>query len=167
MLSHKQSVFSHAKILLVDDQVDNLELLSTMLTSHDYEVSQSDRGSLAIELAQIDLPNLILLDICMPEMDGYEVCRLLKSNDLTRDIPIIFISAFKEIENKSQAFEIGGDDYITKPFYMKEVLLRVENQLKKHYLQSKLKAKNNHLQQEKSNLLEIEKELLSIIKNMI
>ena len=167
MLSHKQSIFSQAKILLVDDQIDNLKILSMMLTYHGYEVTQSDRGSLAIELAQANPPNLILLDISMPEIDGYEVCRVLKSNDLTKDISIIFISAFKEIENKAQAFEVGGDDYITKPFNMKEVLLRVENQLKKYYLQSDLKTKNNNLQQEKGELLEIETELLSIIKNMM
>ena len=162
MLSAKQ-----AKVLIVDDRVDNLELLSTVLVSNGYEVIESESGNLAIELAHANPPNLILLDICMPEMDGYEVCQILRSNDFTKDIPIIFLSSLNEIENKSQAFEIGGDDYITKPFDIKEVLLRVENQLKKHHSQLELKVRNDLLRQEKVNLLEIENKLLSTIENMI
>ena len=167
MSSAKQSAFSQAEILIVDDQADNLELLSTMLASQGYEIIESDLGSSAIKLAQVNPPNLILLDISMPEMDGFEVCQALRNNDLTKNIPIIFISALKEIEDKAQAFEIGGDDYITKPFDMKEVLLRVENQLKKHRLQSELKSENDCLQQEKSDLLKIESRLLLTIKKMI
>ena len=167
VLSAEQSVFSQAKILIVDDRVDNLKILSKMLATQGYEVTQSDRGSSAIELAQANPPDLILLDVSMPEMDGYEVCRVLKSKNITKDIPVIFISALKEIEDKAQAFEIGGDDYIIKPFYIKEVLLRVENQLKKCRLQSELKAKNYHLQQENSNLLETEDKLLLLIEKMI
>ena len=160
MLLAEQSVFSKVKILIVDDRVDNLELLSTMLASQGYEVVESDRGCSAIELAQADPPDLILLDISMPEMDGFEVCQVLKSKELTKDIPVIFISALKEIEEKSHAFKIGGDDYITKPFYIEEVLLRVENHLKKHRLQLELQTKNYRLQQENRQLLETEDKLL-------
>ena len=167
MLSAKQFAFSQAKILIVDDRADDLELLLTILATEGYEVAKSDRGSSAIELAQANPPDLILLDVCMPEMDGFEVCQVLKGNNLTKDIPVIFISCLKEIEDKTKAFKIGGDDYITKPFYIKEVLLRVENQLKNYFLQSKLKAKNCRLQQEKRELLETEDKLLLLIENLI
>ena len=160
MLSAEQSVSSKVKILIVDDLLDNVELLSIILATQGYEVAQSDRGSSAIELAQTNPPDLILLDISMPEMDGFEVCKVLKSKNLTKDIPVIFISALREIEDKAHAFKIGGDDYITKPFCIEEILLRVENQLKKYRLQSELKAKNYHLQQEKYQLLETEDKLL-------
>lgn len=159
MSSTEKTIASKVKILIVDDQVDNLELLSTILASNGYEVAESDHGGLAIELAQANPPNLILLDINMPQMDGFEVCQIFKSNNLTKDIPVIFISALKEIKDKTQAFKIGGDDYITKPFYMEEVLLRVENQLKKYRLQLDLKAKNDRLQQEKRQLLKTEDKL--------
>ena len=160
MLSAKQNVVSKVKILIVDDRVDNLKILSAMLTVHGYEVAQSDCGCLAIKLARTNPPDLILLDISMPEMDGFEVCQVLKSENLTKDIPVIFISALNEIASKSQAFQIGGDDYITKPFYIEEVLLRVENQLKIHRLQSELEARNFRLRQENRQLLDAENKLL-------
>jgi len=167
MLSVEQTIPSKIKILIVDDRVDNLQLLSTILATYGYEVVESDRGSSAIKLAQANPPDLILLDISMPEMDGFEVCQVLKSKDITKDIPVIFISALREIKDKTQAFKIGGDDYITKPFNIKEVLLRVENQLKRYRLQLELQAKNCHLQQENSALLETENELLLLIERMI
>ena len=137
-----------AKILIVDDQPDNLELLSVICNFQGYEVTQSDCGKLAIELAKQEQPHLILLDISMPEMDGYTVCQILKSDRITKDIPIIFISVLKEIENKTQAFQFGGNDYITKPFQIEDVLLRVETQLKFYHVQSQLKQKNQQLAKE-------------------
>ncbi|MGG6294830.1 hybrid sensor histidine kinase/response regulator [Leptolyngbya sp. AN02str] len=116
-------------ILIVDDKPDNLRLLSIVLMEHAYEVKQAINGSIALMGAKAAPPDLILLDVSMPEMDGYEVCQQLKQSDRTRDIPIIFLSALDDTLNKVKAFEVGGVDYITKPFHMQEVLARVENQL--------------------------------------
>ena len=138
-----------------------------MLDTQGYEVVQRDRGNSAIELVLTNPPDLILLDISMPEMDGFEVCQILKDNSLTKDIPIIFISALREIQDKIQAFEIGGDDYITKPFNIREVLLRVKKQLANYRLRAELKTINCRLQQENNDLLETEDKLLLLIENMI
>lgn len=151
-----------AKILIVDDQPDNLELLSVICSFQGYEVTLSDRGRLAIELAKQELPHLILLDISMPEMDGYTVCQILKSDSNTKDIPIIFISVLKEIENKTQAFQFGGNDYITKPFQIEDVLLRVETQLKFYNVQTELKQKNQQLAKEIQDRQAAETKLLKL-----
>ncbi len=158
----KEKKCSKVKILIVDDCLDNVELLSTILVNQGYEVAKSDRASLAIEMTKADPPDLILLDICMPEMNGFEVCQILKSDRRTQNIPIIFLSALTEIEDKAQAFSLGGDDYITKPFHIKEVLIRVENQLKKYRWQIELKDKNLHLEQEKRQLLATKTKLLNL-----
>ena len=151
MLQLERSLFPKAKILVVDDEPDNLELLLTICVSQGYEVIRCDSGKLAIELAKTDLPDLILLDVSMPEMDGFTVCRMLKGDCATQDIPIIFVSALNRVEDKALAFQIGGDDYITKPFQNEEIVLRIEKQLRLHYLQAELKARNQQLK------LEIEK----------
>lgn len=116
-------------ILIVDDQMQNLRLLSAMLKEHGHQVRVVVSGDMALKSVQADAPDLILLDVNMPEMNGYEVCQRLKLNHLTRDIPIIFLSALDEVTNKVEAFSIGGVDYITKPFRIEEVLVRVETQL--------------------------------------
>ncbi|NER21630.1 MAG: response regulator [Symploca sp. SIO1C2] len=130
-----------ANILVVDDTPNNLRLLSTLLTEQGYEVGKALNGQLAIKSAQAAPPDLILLDIKMPQMNGYEVCQQLKSHDQTKQIPIIFISAIDEVLDKVKAFQIGGVDYITKPFQREEVLARVENHLN-------IQALNNALRQE-------------------
>jgi two-component system sensor histidine kinase/response regulator len=112
-------------ILIVDDTPANLTVLSTMLTQHGYRVRPAINGQLAIASVSREQPDLILLDIKMPEMDGYEVCARLKADEHTRDIPILFISALDDIEDKVKAFQVGGVDYITKPFHVEEVLARV------------------------------------------
>ena len=117
------------KILVVDDLEDNLYLLSALLAAKGYEVEAINSGKLAIEAIETASPDIILLDVWMPEMDGYEVCKVLKANPLTKDIPIIFISALNKATDKTQAFDAGGDDYITKPFQIEEVVARVEHQL--------------------------------------
>lgn len=155
-------ILSKGKILIVDDRPDNVEFLSTMLANQGYEVAESDRGQLAIEMAKANPPDLILLDISMPEMDGFEVCQILKCDHRTQDIPIMFISALKEVEDKTKAFNFGGNDYITKPFNIKEVLVRVENQLKIYRLQTDLKAKTIRLEQENRQLLATEDKLLTL-----
>ncbi|HBB31891.1 MAG TPA: hybrid sensor histidine kinase/response regulator [Cyanobacteria bacterium UBA8803] len=116
-------------ILIVDDTVDSLRLLSTALAEQGYEVRSTVNGAMALTAAHAAPPDLILLDIKMPDMSGYEVCLSLKASELTRDIPVIFISALDEVFDKVKAFAVGGADYITKPFQFAEVLARVENQL--------------------------------------
>ncbi|XZO00738.1 MAG: response regulator [Microcoleus sp.] len=142
-------------IMIVDDMPDNLRLLSTMLTSHGYQVRKAINGQLALQGAQISPPSLILLDINMPQMNGYEVCQKLKKNEITKDIPIVFISALDDVLEKVKAFQVGGVDYITKPFQIEEVLARVESQLSLRSLQSKLQQQARELH-ERNALLEQE-----------
>lgn len=136
---------SKADILIVDDTLDNLRLLATMLTNQGYGVRKALSGPMAIASAQSEPPDLILLDIKMPEMNGYEVCQRLKTDIRTQAIPIIFISALDEIIDKVQAFSFGGADYITKPFQLLEVLARIENQLNLQRLQQQLIEQNQKL----------------------
>ncbi|QLE44391.1 response regulator [Nostoc sp. C052] len=137
-----------ANILVVDDIPDNLRLLSAMLTQLGYEIRRVINGSTALKTAQAAPPDLILLDIMMPEMNGYEVCQHLKASERTRDIPVIFISALDEVFDKVKAFAVGGVDYITKPFSEEEVFARVENNLTIRRLQKQLIEQNILLQQE-------------------
>ena len=125
-------------ILIVDDTPANLRLLSSMLADQGYKVRSVISGQMALTAAQAAPPDLILLDIRMPDMNGYDVCERLKSDDGTRDIPIIFISALDATEDKVKAFDVGGVDYVTKPFQLEEVLARVETHLALRYLQSSL-----------------------------
>lgn len=107
-------------ILIVDDIVDNLRVLSNTLTEQGYRVRCAKNGRTALKGAKNILPKLILLDINMPDMNGYEVCQQLKADPQTKDIPVIFLSALDDILDKVKAFEIGGVDYITKPFQSKK-----------------------------------------------
>lgn len=135
-------------LLIVDDMPDNLRLLTTTLTQHGYSVRSAINGALALSSAQRIKPDLILLDITMPGLDGYEVCERLKADPKTSDIPIIFISALDSALDKVKAFSIGGVDYITKPFQIEEVLVRIEHQLKLWNLQKRLEEQSLVLQQE-------------------
>lgn len=137
-----------ADILIVDDAPEHLRLLTNMLVSQGYHVRQAINGKLALQGAQIVKPALILLDINMPEMNGYEVCKELKSIESTSHIPVIFLSAYSEPIDKVNAFQAGGVDYITKPFQIEEVLARVENQLTIHQMQKQLWEQNSRLQVE-------------------
>jgi signal transduction histidine kinase/DNA-binding response OmpR family regulator len=116
-------------ILVVDDTLDNLRLLGKILESQHYTVLKSLNGRMALQAARRNPPDLILLDINMPEMSGYEICQQLKASEVTANIPVIFISALDQVNDKVRAFEMGGQDYITKPFQELEVLARVQNQL--------------------------------------
>ncbi len=135
-----------ANILVVDDTPDNLRLLSAMLTGQGYEVRKALNGKMALTACQMLLPDVILLDINMPGMDGYEVCQQLKADSKTSAIPVIFISALDDVLDKVKAFDVGGVDYITKPFHGAEVVLRIENQINLRLLQTKLQEKNILLQ---------------------
>jgi DNA-binding response OmpR family regulator len=116
-------------IMIIDDQPENLNVLGGMLRQHGWEVSAFPRGEMALAAARREAPALILLDIRMPGMDGYEVCRQFKADESLQRIPIIFLSAFEEPSVKVKAFEVGGADYVSKPFAAVEVLARVRSQL--------------------------------------
>jgi diguanylate cyclase (GGDEF)-like protein len=134
-------------VLIVDDNPINLDLLSSMLQKQGYRVRVATNGTRALAAARSVEPDLVMLDINMPEMDGYEVCRRLKAGGLTRDVPVIFISALDEAMDKVKAFQSGGADYVTKPFQFEEVLARIENQLKLSRLQREMERKHAELQQ--------------------
>jgi signal transduction histidine kinase len=132
------------KILIVDDTPGNLLLLVKMLTARGYQTRSATRGKLALEAARTEPPDLILLDITMPGMDGYEVCAALKADPALKDIPVIFISALDEAIDKVKAFKVGGVDYVTKPFQCEEVYARVQTHLKLRRLE-KLRDDLTHM----------------------
>ncbi len=146
-------------ILAVDDKPDNLRLLSKMLTGEAYKVRKVTSGRLAIEAARLNPPDLILLDIMMPDLDGYQVCEALKQQPETRDIPVIFLSALDDQANKVKAFVAGGVDYVTKPFQQEEVLARVRTHLQIRQLNQSLQAQNLQLQTEVTQRQQTEAEL--------
>ncbi|MEG3846233.1 PAS domain S-box protein [Microcoleus sp. herbarium19] len=146
---------SEIKILIVDDQPSNLRFLSELLTAQGYQVYRAICGQLALNAAIAYCPNLILLDIRMPEMNGYEVCLRLKKTAETAQIPVIFLSVLDDINDKLQAFRVGGADYIAKPFQVEEVLARIDKQVSLQKLQQQLKEQNAQLQQSQSLLASI------------
>ncbi|NET26696.1 MAG: response regulator [Okeania sp. SIO1I7] len=146
-------------ILLVDDQPENLKLLSDLLEEQGYEVQQAINGLIALKAIAVSSPDVILLDIHMPELDGYTVCQKLKANPQTQDIPVIFVSALDEAWDKVKAFSVGGSDYITKPFKTVEVLARVENQLKVRHLQLQVKFLQQQLEQKNQQLQQLLQQL--------
>jgi two-component system sensor histidine kinase/response regulator len=115
-----------ASILIVDDTVENLRLLSGILSARGYDVRPVTTGTQAIRAALSAPPDLVLLDISMPDMDGYEVCRRLKQSEVLNAIPVIFLTALTDVGDKVKGFAVGGADYVTKPFQMEEVLSRVD-----------------------------------------
>jgi len=135
-----------ADILIVDDTPANLRLLSGMLEEHGYGVRPVPNGPLALRAAASQTPDLILLDINMPEMDGYEVCEKLKNDPVLQRAPVIFISALDDTVDKVKAFGVGGVDYITKPFQIEEVLARVSTHLTIRRLQHELELHNATLE---------------------
>ncbi|EIC23554.1 putative bifunctional diguanylate cyclase/phosphodiesterase [Thiorhodovibrio frisius] len=143
-----------ASILVVDDIAENLGILKTILSAKRYEVRPLSSGELAVRAALSEVPDLILLDIMMPGMNGYEVCARLKADPLTRDVPVIFISALHDAEDKVRAFAAGGVDYVSKPFQVDEVLARVATHLHLHALQQALRTQNQQLQ-EAATLFEV------------
>lgn len=144
MITNREST----TIYLIDDQPTNLELLSICLRNQGYKVIIQEDGLIAITEVQKVLPDLILLDVLMPNIDGFEVCTRLKSIDCTKDIPIIFITALDEIEDKVKGLEIGAADYITKPLQLKELLSRINSCLKIEKLRQNLLEHNRLLAQE-------------------
>ena len=135
-------------ILIIDDQPNNLRFISNILTKEGYKIQRAISGEMVVNAKLTVLPDLILLDVAMPRMNGYEVCERLKANEKTREIPVIFLSVFNETFHKVKAFEIGGVDYISKPFQVEEVLARIESQLTIQQLSKQLKQQNVELQGE-------------------
>ena len=146
-------------ILIVDDKPENLQFLFTMLTENGYDVRRVINGKQAINVALFDPPDLILLDIMMPNLNGYEVCKILKEQPETQDIPIIFLSALKDVSEKVKGFNVGGVDYISKPFELLEILARVENQLTIVRQKRQLAEQNARLEQLNQQLLRSNQEL--------
>jgi diguanylate cyclase (GGDEF)-like protein len=155
-----------ADILIVDDTFENLVFLAEVLEAEGYGVRKVRSGAMALRAAAAMAPDLILLDIRMPDMDGYEVCRRLKQDPATAQVPVIFLSALEDVDAKMQAFEVGGADYLTKPFQSREVLARTRNQLliksaleTVHQLNSRLEEQVSHrteqLQQANAQLLDM------------
>lgn len=136
---------SRGDILVVDDTIANLKLLAGMLRSEGYSVRPVSSGAQALRAAARRRPDLILLDITMPEMDGYEVCLRLKQDESLACVPVIFISALSELDNKVKAFASGGVDYVTKPFQLDEIKARVETHLGLRRLQQQVEARNAEL----------------------
>src|SRR5258708_2135295 len=123
---------SKGNILIVDDTIANLDFLSSLLEHQGYEIRGVTTGQLALPAIHSEPPDLILLDIKLPDISGYEICQELKQDPTTSDIPIIFISALDEAVDKVKAFGVGGNDYITKPFQIEEVMVRIDYQLTMH-----------------------------------
>jgi len=154
------STTDEPSIVIVDDMPDNLRLLAGILKERGHKVRPAPNGTRALATIAKEPPDLILLDIMMPDMDGYEVCRRLKADERLKEIPVIFLSALNEVFDKVKAFRTGGVDYITKPFQVEEVLARVQTHLtlraqqKALCLQNEALAKNNALITEQARTLE-------------
>ncbi|WOD40719.1 adenylate/guanylate cyclase domain-containing protein [Nodosilinea sp. E11] len=146
-------------ILLVDDIPDNLRVLATILEAEGYRCRKALGGTLALNAIALAPPDLILLDITMPVMDGFEVCRRLKADEATESIPVIFLTARDAEAEKEEAFNLGAADYIVKPFMAYEVLLRVKHQLALRRQQQQLTAQNQQLQAEIKERQKVEVEL--------
>jgi len=147
-MNQNQTHPMEAKILIVDDIPANLNVLRQALGPEGYDILATTSGEMALNAARDAKPDLILLDIMMPEMDGFETCRRLKVNPATVNIPVIFITAMDETDSLVEGFQVGGVDYITRPFKKEELLVRVRTHLKIHQLTQELKQKNRELREE-------------------
>ncbi len=146
MTDHKVQKTDLEEIMVVDDTADSLKLLAGILTDHGYGVRPASSGRLALRSVVAEVPDLILLDVKMPDMNGYEVCRRLKADEKSRKVPVIFISALDEVANKVEGFSAGGVDYITKPFEPNEVLARVKTHLSLRQMQKRLEQAHRDLE---------------------
>jgi signal transduction histidine kinase len=158
---------SQANILIVDDTPNNLRLLAQMLEEHGYDVRTVTSGASALTSVNIEAPDLILLDIAMPDMNGYEVCERLHTNPQTADLPVIFISALDDALDKVRAFDAGGVDYISKPFQVQEVLARVHMHLSLQRAQRQLARQNQQLQQEIAERTRAEEQLQRLSHRLV
>ena len=153
-MSDDPSILDDARILLVDDQPANLDVLCELLQSEGSRISMAPNGDVALRIAGQSIPDLILLDVMMPGINGYEVCRRLKQDEATRDIPVVFITASDETSNIVEGFQAGGVDYIIKPFQDQEVLVRVRTHLRINRLTREVEAANAELSRKNQELEE-------------
>ncbi|MBV6624112.1 MAG: response regulator [Rivularia sp. (in: Bacteria)] len=153
-------------ILIVDDTPSNLEVLSEALTVAGFEVAVATNGESALKQAEYDPPELILLDVMMPGIDGFETCRRLKQNQITKDIPVIFMTALNDSQDKVIGLSLGAVDYITKPFQQAEVLARIQVHVKLQSLSKKLEQQNIRLKEEVKQRIEAETALHQLNQNL-
>jgi signal transduction histidine kinase len=149
-----------ADILVVDDIPDNVRVLSTILLKQGYHVRKAISGKMALMAIRTTIPDLILLDINMPDMSGYQVCQELRNDRRTAQIPVIFLSALDDVLDKVKAFQVGGADYVTKPFQIEEVLARIQHQLMIQDLQTQLHVQNEQLRQALDHLKTTQAQLI-------
>jgi DNA-binding response OmpR family regulator len=156
MESSSQPIKQHEnfKILVVDDLLENLRLLANLLAAEGYGVRKAPDGAMALSNVPRFQPDLILLDIMMPDMDGYEVCQQLKADEQFKDIPVIFLSALDLTFDKIKAFEVGAADFIHKPFHPAEVIARVKNQLRIRQQSLQLQAQQAIIESQQQQLAE-------------
>jgi DNA-binding response OmpR family regulator len=147
-------------LLVIDDTSENLTVLRKCLTDHHYRVAVARNGKVALERVKRIRPDLILLDVLMPGMDGFEVCRQLKADETTRAIPVIFMTALATSEDKVKGFEAGAEDYVTKPLNYQEVVARVRTHVTLYKLQQNLRSRNVELQA----ALERERMILEVLR---
>jgi PAS domain S-box-containing protein len=159
-----QSV-SAASILLIDDEINSIRALSEWLAQQGYRIRRATNSQFALKSALAEPPDLILLDVMMPGLNGFDVCYQLKQAASTRSVPVIFMTALDDIRDKETAFAVGGADYIVKPFQAEEVLMRVRNQLLIAQQQSQLQAQNQQLEQEIRHRQETERRYRAIFEN--
>jgi len=155
-----QVTLKTADILVVDDTAENIRFLAAMLAQQGYQVRKALNGKMALTAAQAAPPNLILLDVNMPDLDGFEVCKQLKADEKTAMVPVIFLSALDEVTDKVRAFQVGAIDFITKPFQFEDVLVRIQTHLKIQELQSQLQVKNSQVQQALLDLKQMQAQLI-------
>lgn len=146
-------------ILVADDNPDNVRVLKGVLEGVGYEVRVSTNGKHVLASVKQLPPDLVLLDIHMPEMDGYETCKHLKASEASKGIPVIFLSALTEVFNKVEAFKIGAIDYIEKPFHASEVLMRVETHIRVRQQFKEIEAFNDIMVDREMQLIELKKEI--------
>jgi len=159
-MNYEATPLLKGNILIVDDVPANLHLLARILSKRGYKTRTAPDGQLALRSIELTPPDLILLDIMMPDMDGYTVCKTLKASPATKDIPIIFISALNEVFDKVKAFEVGGVDFIAKPFHEQEVLARISNQLVQRQLFQQTQSYAQQLEQTLNELKKTQAQLI-------
>ncbi|NEQ37503.1 MAG: response regulator [Okeania sp. SIO3I5] len=161
-----QTYPTKSKVLIVDDDPQNIHILLEIL-KNDYAIVAAKNGTKALELAgKIPQPDLIVLDVMMPDMDGYAVCQAIKSQSETRDIPIIFISALDAALDKVKAFDVGGVDYITKPFQREEVLVRIATHIEIYHLRQQLYQQTAQVTEKNKKLIQINEDLQTQYRQM-
>lgn len=156
-------MYDSANILVVDDNPLNLKLVNNLLVEKHYNITLASSGAEALQLIEIHTFDIILLDIMMPEMDGFEVCKTLKGNNNTKDIPIIFLSAKDQTEDIVKGFQIGGVDYITKPFQKEELLARLNNHIELKQARDLLKRFAEQYKDSRNSMMSILLDLGKVI----